>query len=123
MRVPWMELSLGDSCSSCRIVEPLSPSRPTTEPGIVPRYLGYWSGLRQDDLPISNPDRDREVAVQIQVELSGPTPGIKVGDNEVPHVSTWQWQASVTLIRGKKTVLVEAPARFEMTVDYAPTTE
>ena len=79
------------------------------------------TGFLVNVLPVLNPDNDRAVSVQIQVELSGPTPGIKVGENEVPHVSTWQWQSSVSLVRGKKTVLVEAPARFEMTVDYAPT--
>ncbi|MFH2203016.1 MAG: hypothetical protein ABIJ96_07870 [Elusimicrobiota bacterium] len=70
-------------------------------------------------LPILDPNDDKRVSVQLQVELSGPTPGIKVSDNEVPDISTWQWQSSFSLVRGKKTVVVESPAYLEISIELA----
>lgn len=77
------------------------------------------TGFIVNILPVVNPNDPKEVSVQLQVELSGPTAGIKVAQNEVPDLSTWQYQSSFTLVRGKRTLLVEEPARLEISVDLA----
>jgi len=83
--------------------------------GVEFKKVGFIVNL----LPVLSPDNDKKVSVQLQVELSGPTQGIKVAENEVPHISTWQWQATFTLVRGKKTVVVESPAHLEISIDLA----
>lgn len=70
-----------------------------------PKKTGFILNI----LPVLLPDGKR-VDVQVQVELSGPS-------KEGSEASTWQWQSAFSLERGKKTVLVDGEARFEMTID------
>ena len=61
-------------------------------------------------LPVVVPDSET-VAIQVQLELSGPS-----GDGEIPDIETWQYQTEVTIPLGKPTPIVLAPAEAVLTV-------
>ncbi|MBI4676063.1 MAG: hypothetical protein HY748_00590 [Elusimicrobia bacterium] len=72
-------------------------------------------------LPRLNPKDRGEVFVQMQVELSGPVKGVTIpAAGDVQGIATWQYQSSFTVKKGLKTVVVESPARVEITVSEAP---
>lgn len=72
-------------------------------------------GFIVNALPVIDPNDPKKVSVQLQLELSGP-----VGQGEVKDAATWQFQSQLTVRKGKKAVIVEAPARAELTVSDAP---
>lgn len=70
-------------------------------------------------LPIEDPADPQKVAVQLQVEISGPVKSAISSSSDIPDIATWQCQSSFSVVKGRKTVIVEAPAHVELSIEEA----
>ena len=68
-------------------------------------------------LPTLDPADPERVSVQLQIELSGPVKSATAPSSDMPDLGTWQYQSSFSVVRGRKTVIVDEPARVELTIE------